>query len=324
MKIYRRRQLLYLAAGAAALPALSRIAGAQPYPSRPVRIVVGFAPGINPDIIARLIAQPLSERLGQQIIVENRPGAGSTIGTEAVVRAPPDGYTLLAVTSTNTVNSTLYDKLTFDFIRDIAPIAGTVRLPSIMAVTPSLPVKTVPEFIAYAKANPHKLTMASPGVGSAAHVMGELFKAMTEIDILHVPYRNTYFPDLLSGLVQMVFIPIASVLEYIRGEKLRALAVTGARRSEVLPDVPTVGEFVPGYEAYVWDGIGAPRGTPADIISRLNGAINASLTDPDMQVRFAALGAEPMIMTPAGFRKFVAGETEKWGKVVHAANMKSD
>jgi tripartite-type tricarboxylate transporter receptor subunit TctC len=324
MKIYRRRQLLYLAAGAAALPGLSRIAGAQPYPSRPVRIVVGFAPGINPDIIARLIAQPLSERLGQQIIVENRPGAGSTIGTEAVVRAPPDGYTLLAVTSTNTVNSTLYDKLTFDFIRDIAPIAGTVRLPSIMAVTPSLPVKTVPEFIAYAKANPHKLTMASPGVGSAAHVMGELFKAMTEIDILHVPYRNTYFPDLLSGLVQMVFIPIASVLEYIRGEKLRALAVTGARRSEVLPDVPTVGEFVPGYEAYVWDGIGAPRGTPADIISRLNGAINASLTDPDMQVRFAALGAEPMIMTPAGFGKFVAGETEKWGKVVHAANMKSD
>jgi len=323
MKLYRR-QFLHLAAAAVALPAVARFAWAQVYPSRPVRIVVGFAPGINPDIIARLIAQPLSERLGQQIIVENRPGAGSTIGTEAVVRAPADGYTLLAVTSTNTVNSTLYDKLTFDFIRDIAPIAGTVRLPSVMAVTPSLPVKTVPEFIAYAKTHPHKLTMASPGVGSAAHVMGELFKAMTEIDILHVPYRGTYFPDLLSGLVQMAFIPIASVLEYIRGEKLRALAVTGARPTEVLPDVPTLGEFVPGYEAYVWDGIGAPRGTPAEIIYRLNGAINASLADPDMQARFAALGAEPMIMTPAGFGKFVADETEKWSKAIRAANIKSE
>jgi tripartite-type tricarboxylate transporter receptor subunit TctC len=319
-----RRRFLNLVTGAAALPAVSRLARAQTYPTRPVRIVVGFAPGINPDIIARLIAQPLSERLGQQIIVENRPGAGSTIGTEAVVRAPADGYTLLAVTSTNTVNSTLYDKLTFDFIRDIAPIAGTVRLPSVMAVTPSLPVKTVPEFIAYAKTHPHKLTMASPGVGSAAHVMGELFKVMTEIDILHVPYRGTYFPDLLSGLVQMAFIPIASVLEYIRGEKLRALAVTGARPTEVLPDVPTLGEFVPGYEAYVWDGIGAPRGTPAEIIYRLNGAINASLADPDMQARFAALGAEPMIMTPAGFGKFVADETEKWGKAIRAVNIKSE
>jgi tripartite-type tricarboxylate transporter receptor subunit TctC len=319
-----RRNFLHLAASAAALPVLSRFAWAQAYPTRAVHIVVGFAAGINPDIIARLIAQPLSERLGQQFIVENRPGAASTIGTEAVVRARADGYTLLAVTSTNTVNSTLYDKLTFDFVRDIAPVAGTVRLPSVMAVTPSFPAKTVPEFIAYAKANPHKVMMASPGTGSAAHVMGELFKAMTGVDMLHVPYRGTYFPDLLSGLVQLVFIPIASVIEYIRGGKLGALAVTGARRSDALPDVPTVGEFVPGYEAYVWDGIGAPKSTPSEIVNKLNGAINASLADPNMQARFVGLGAEPMIMTPAEFGKFIVDETEKWAKVIKFAGIKAD
>ena len=319
-----RRNFLHLAAGAAALSAVSRFAWAQAYPTRAVHIVVGFAAGINPDIIARLIAQPLSERLGQQFIVENRPGAASTIGTEAVVRAPADGYTLLAVTSTNTVNTTLYDKLTYDFVRDIAPVAGTVRLPSVMAVTPSFPAKTVPEFIAYAKANAHKVTMASSGTGSAAHVMGELFKAMTGIDMLHVPYRGTYFPDLLSGLVQLVFIPIASVIEYIRGGKLRALAVTGARRSDALPDVPTVGEFVPGYEAYVWDGIGAPKSTPSGIVNKLNGAINASLADPNMQARFVGLGAEPMIMTPAEFGKFIVDETEKWAKVIKFAGIKPE
>jgi tripartite-type tricarboxylate transporter receptor subunit TctC len=319
-----RRQFLHLAAGAAVLPALSLRARAQTYPTRAVHIVVGFAAGINPDIVARLIAQPLSERLGQQFIVENRPGAASTIGTEAVVRAPADGYTLLAVTSTNTVNSTLYDKLTFDFVRDIAPVAGTVRLPSVMAVTPSFPAKTVPEFIAYAKANPHKVTIASPGTGSAAHVMGELFKAMTGIDMLHVPYRGTYFPDLLSGLVQLVFIPIATVIEYIRGGKLRALAVTGAKRSDTLPNVTTVGEFVPGYEAYVWDGIGAPKSTPSEIVNKLNGAINASLADPNMQARFVGLGAEPMIMTPAEFGKFIVDETEKWAKVIKFAGIKPE
>jgi tripartite-type tricarboxylate transporter receptor subunit TctC len=319
-----RRQFLHLAAGAAVLPALSLRARAQTYPTRAVHIVVGFAAGINPDIVARLIAQPLSERLGQQFIVENRPGAASTIGTEAVVRAPADGYTLLAVTSTNTVNSTLYDKLTFDFVRDIAPVAGTVRLPSVMAVTPSFPAKTVPEFIAYAKANPHKVTIASPGTGSAAHVMGELFKAMTGIDMLHVPYRGTYFPDLLSGLVQLVFIPIATVIEYIRGGKLRALAVTGAKRSDTLPNVPTVGEFVPGYEAYVWDGIGAPKSTPSEIVNKLNGAINASLANPNMQARFVGLGAEPMIMTPAEFGKFIVDETEKWAKVIKFAGIKPE
>jgi tripartite-type tricarboxylate transporter receptor subunit TctC len=324
MKLPHRRRFLHLAASAAALPALARTARAQAYPNRPVRIVVGFAPGINPDIIARLIAQPLSERLGQQFVDENRPGAASTIGTEAVVRSPADGYTLLAVTSTNTINATLYDKLSFDFIRDIAPVAGTVRLPSMMAVTPSLPVRTVAEFIAYAKANPHKVTMGSTGTGSASHVMGELFKAMAGIDMLHVPYRGTYFPDLLSGIVQIVFVPIASGVEYIRGGKLRALAVTGARRSDALPDVPTVGGSVPGYEAYVWDGIGAPRGTPADIIDRLNGAINAGLADPAMQARLADLGAEPMTMTPAGFGKFIGDETEKWAKVVRFAAIKPE
>jgi tripartite-type tricarboxylate transporter receptor subunit TctC len=324
MKLPHRRRFLHLAASAAALPALARIARAQAYPNRPVRIVVGFAPGINPDIIARLIAQPLSERLGQQFVVENRPGAASTIGTEAVVRSPADGYTLLAVTSTNTINATLYDKLSFVFIRDIAPVAGTVRLPSIMAVTPSLPAKTVAEFIAYAKANPRKVTMGSTGTGSASHVMGELFKAMAGIDMLHVPYRGTYFPDLLSGIVQIAFVPVASVVEYIRGGTLRALAVTGARRSDALPDVPTVGESVPGYEAYVWDGIGAPKGTPADIIDRLNDATNASLADPAMQARLADLGAEPMIMTPAGFGKFIGDETEKWAKVVRFAAIKPE
>jgi tripartite-type tricarboxylate transporter receptor subunit TctC len=319
-----RRNFLYSAIGATVVPALSRVASALDYPTRPVHVIVGFAAGINPDVIARLFAQCLSERLGQQFIVDDRPGAASTIGTELVVRAPPDGYTLLAVTSTNTVNATLYDNLSYNFIHDIAPIAGTVRVPSVIALTMSFPAKTVPEFIAYAKANPGKITMASPGAGSAAHAMGELFADMTGIELLHVPYRASYFPDLLSGQVQIVFVPISSVIEFIRAGKLRALAVTGVKRSDALPDVPTVAEFVPGYEAYVWDGIGAPRGTPADIVDKLNKSVNICFADPTMKARLADLGADPMPMTPSEFGKFIADEIEKWGKVIRAANFKPE
>jgi tripartite-type tricarboxylate transporter receptor subunit TctC len=319
-----RRGFLHLAAGAAALPAVSRFAWAQIYPSRPVHIVVGFAAGINPDVIARLFAQSLSERFGQQFIVDNRPGAASTIGTETVVRAPADGYTLLAVTSSNTVNATLYNKLNFNFIRDIAPVAGTVRLPSIMAATPTFPAKTLLEFIAYAKANPGKVTMASPGTGTTAHVMGELFKAMTGVNMLHVPYRGTYMPDLLGGQVQVVFSPVAQSIEYVKAGTLRALAVTGATRSDALPNVPAVAEFVPGYEAYVWDGIGAPKNTPADIIEKLNKQINTVLADADMKARLAVLGTEPMVMTPSEFGKLIADETAKWAKVIKFAGIKPE
>jgi tripartite-type tricarboxylate transporter receptor subunit TctC len=319
-----RRGFLGLAASAAALPTMSRTALALGYPTRPVHIIVGFAAGSNPDIIARLIAQPLSERLGQQFIVDDRPGAASNIGTEVVVRAPADGHTLLAVVSTNTINATLYDNLNFNFSRDIAPVAGTVRLPGVMVVTPSFPAKTVPDFIAYAKANPGKVTMASAGTGAASHVIGELFKVLVDIDMLHVPYHGSYMPDLLSGQVQVVFSPIAQSIEFIRDGRLRALAVTSATRSDALPEVPTVAEFVPGYEAYVWDGIGAPRDTPAEIIDKLNKVINVSLADPNMKARLANLGAEPMIMTPDEFGKFIAGEIEKWAKVIRAAKIKAE
>lgn len=319
---FPRRKFLHLAAGAAALPAVSRVAVALDYPTRPVHIVVGFPASSNPDIIARLIAQALSERLGQQFIVDDRPGAASNIGTEVVVRAPADGYTLLAVVSTNTINATLYDNLTFNFSRDIAPVAATVQLPSVMAVTPSFPAKTVPDFIAYAKGNPGKVTMASAGTGTASHAMGELFKVMAGIDMLHVPYRGSYMPDLLNGQVQVVFSPLAQSIEFIRDDRLRALAVTTATRSDALPNVPAVAEFVPGYQAYVWDGIGAPRNTPAEIIEKLNKATNVSLADPNMKARLANLGAEPMIMTADEFGKFIAGETEKWAKVIKAANIK--
>lgn len=321
---FPRRKFLHLAAGAAALPAVSRVAVALDYPTRPVHIVVGFPASSNPDIIARLIAQALSERLGQQFIVDDRPGAASNIGTEVVVRAPADGYTLLAVVSTNTINATLYDNLTFNFSRDIAPVAATVRLPSVMAVTPSFPAKTVPDFIAYAKGNPGKVTMASAGTGTASHAMGELFKVMAGIDMLHVPYRGSYMPDLLSGQVQVVFSPLAQSIEFIRDDRLRALAVTTATRSDALPNVPAVAEFVPGYQAYVWDGIGAPRNTPAEIIEKLNKATNVSLADPNMKARLANLGAEPMIMTADEFGKFIAGETEKWAKVIKLAGIKPE
>jgi tripartite-type tricarboxylate transporter receptor subunit TctC len=286
-----RRNFLHLAAGAAALLAASRIARAQAYPTRPVRIVVGFAPGGGVDIIARLIGQWLSERLGQQFIIENRPGAGTNIATEAVVRAPPDGYTLLLVNAANAVNATLYDNLSFNFVRDIAPVAGIMAASSVMVVHPSVPAKTVPEFIAYAKANPGKINMASGGVGSPSHVAGELFKMMAGVGMIHVPYRGLApaLTDLLGGQVQVIFGAVTSSIEYIKAGRLRALAVTTAKRSEVLPDLPTVGEFVPGYEASQWYGLGVAKNAPTEIIDRLNKEINVALADPNMKARLADL-----------------------------------
>jgi tripartite-type tricarboxylate transporter receptor subunit TctC len=319
-----RRRFLRLAAGLAALPALSRLARADGYPTRPVRIVVPYPAGIAPDIIARLVAQPLSERLHQQFIVDDRPGGASNVGTEIVVRAPADGYTLLIVTMTNAINSSLYDNLGFDLIRDIAPVAGLVKLALVLAVNPSVPAQTLPEFIAYAKANPGKINYASVGSGAATNVAGELFKAMAGVDLVNVPYRSSYLPDLLAGQVQASFTPIAQTISHIRAGKLRALAVTGVARSDVLPDVPTAAEFVPGYDAYVWDAMGAPAKTPPEIIDKLNKEINAVLTDPAMKARLADLGAEPMLMTPAEFGKYIADETEKWGKVVKFAHIKPE
>jgi tripartite-type tricarboxylate transporter receptor subunit TctC len=324
MKLLPRRQFLHLTTCAIALPAVSRFAHAESYPARPVRIIVPFAPGITPDITARLIAQRLSGRLGQQFIVENRPGAEGNIGTELVVNAPADGYTLLLVTLGNATNASLYDNLNFNFIRDIAPVASITRGPLVMEVLPSFPVKTVPEFIAYAKANPGKINMASGGIGGPQHVAGELFAMMTGIEMVHVPYHGNPLPDVLAGQVQVYFGPIPASIGYIRGGKLRALAVTGATRSPVLPDVPTVAEFVPGYEAESWYGIGAPKTTPSEVITKLNGEINAGLADPTLKARFADLGAEPISMTPAAFGKFVAGETDKWGKVLKGAGLKVD
>ena len=317
-----RRQFLHLAAGAVALPALSRIAWAQAYPTRPVRIVVGFPPGTSSDITARLIAEWLSQRLGQQVLVENRTGAGTNIAAETVVQASPDGYSLLWVTQTNAINATLYESLNFNFIRDIAPVAGVIRVPTVMMVNPSVPAKTVPEFIAYAKANPDKINMSSPGIGSANHVLGELFQMMTGVKLVHIPYKGSQFPDLLSGQVQITFNPLPSSLNFINTGKLRALAVTSATRQAVLPDVPTVGEFVPGYEGNAWFGIGAPKNTPKEIVDKLNSEINAGLADPKLSARLIDLGGVPMSVTPAEFGKFIADETEKWGKVVKFAGLK--
>ena len=317
-----RRQFLHLATGAAALPVLSRIAWAQPYPMRPVRIVVGFPPGTSSDITARLIAEWLSQRLVQQVIVENRPGAGTNIAAETVVQALPDGYTLLWVTQTNAINATLYKSLKFDFIRDIEPVAGVIRVPTVMMVNPSVPAKTVPEFIAYAKANPDKVNMSSPGIGSANHVLGEMFEMMTGTKLVHIPYKGSQFPDLLSGQVQITFNPLPSSLNFIKTGQLRALAVTSATRQAVLPDVPTVSEFVPGYEGNAWFGIGAPKNTPKDIVDKLNREINAGLADPKFKARLIDLGGIPMSVTPAEFGKFIADETEKWGKVVKFAGLK--
>jgi tripartite-type tricarboxylate transporter receptor subunit TctC len=320
--ILPRRQFLHLAAGAVALPGLSRIAWAQAYPTRPVRIVVGFPPGTSSDITARLIAEWLSQRLGQQVFVENRTGAGTNIAAEAVVQASPDGYSLLWVTQTNAINATLYESLNFNFIRDIAPVAGVIRVPTVMMINPSVPAKTVPEFIAYAKANPDKINMSSPGIGSANHVLGELFQMMTGVKLVHIPYKGSQFPDLLSGQVQITFNPLPSSLNFINTGKLRALAVTSATRQAVLPDVPTVGEFVPGYEGNAWFGIGAPKNTPKEIVDKLNSEINSGLADPKLSARLIDLGGVPMSVTPAEFGKFIADETEKWGKVVKFAGLK--
>ena len=319
-----RRNFLHLAAGAAALPAVSRIAWAQNYPSRPVRIIVGFAPGGGADIIARLIGQWLSERLGQPFIIDNRPGAGANIGTEAVVRAPADGYTLLMVGGWNAINATLYAKLNFNFIHDIAPVAGIMRVPSVMVVNPSVPAKTIPEFIAYAKANPGKINMASPGTGTGPHIAGELFKMMAGVDMMHMPYRGAgpALTDLLGGQVQVTFASMPSSVGYIRTGKLRALASTAATRSEALPDLPTVGEFVPGYEASGWFGIGAPKNTPTEIVDKLNNEINAALADPNMKARLVDLGGTVLALSPADFGKLIADDTEKWGKVIRAAKIR--
>jgi tripartite-type tricarboxylate transporter receptor subunit TctC len=324
MKLPHRRHILHLTAGAAALPAVSRVAWAQTYPTRPVRLIVGVAAGGGTDIVARLISQWLSERLGQQFIVENRPGAGSNIATEVVVRAPPDGYTLLTVGAPAAINATLYyDKLNFNFIRDIAPVAGSMRGPLVMLVNPSFPAKTVPEFIAYAKANPGKINMASGGNGTTPHVTGELFKMMTGVDMVHVPYRGAgpAITDLLGGQVQVLF---DNPIEHIRAGRLRALAVTTTTRSEALPDIPTLGEFVPGYDASGWFGIGAPKDTPVQIIDRLNREINACLADPRMKARLTDLGGIVLSGSPADFGKHIAEETEKWAKVIKFAGIKPE
>jgi tripartite-type tricarboxylate transporter receptor subunit TctC len=319
-----RRKFLHLAAGAAALPAVPRPAWALDYPTRPVRIVVPYPVGIAPDIVARLVAQSLSERLKQQFIVDNRPGGASNVGSSLVAHAAPDGYTLLVVTATNAINTSLYDNLDFDLIRDIAPVSGLVRLGLVIVVHPSVPVQTLPEFIAYAKANPGKINYASVGRGAATNVAGELFKEMAGVDLVNIPYRSSYLPDLLSGQVQAAFTPILQSLTHIKSGKLRALAVTGATRSDSLPGVPAATEFVPGYVADVWDAMGAPAKTPPDIIEKLNTEINAVLSDPAMKERFAGLGAESMVMTPAEFGNFIASETEKWGKVVKTAGIKPE
>jgi tripartite-type tricarboxylate transporter receptor subunit TctC len=321
-----RRNFLHLAVGAAALTAVSPSAFAQAYPSRPVRIIVGFAAAGGTDIMARLIGQWLSERFGQQFVIENRPGAASNIGTEMVVNAPPDGYTLLVATFVNAVNATLYDKLNFNFIRDIAPVASIAREPFAIEVHPSVPVKTVPEFIGYAKANPGKINMASAGSGSGNHIAGELFKMITGVNLVHVPYRGAgpALVDLLGGQVQVMFASMSSSIEYVRAGKLRALAVTIATPSPVLPDLPTIAEFVPGYEFSFWTGIGAPRNTSAEIVDKLNTEINAAIVDPKIKARLAQWGASALPGSPVDFGKLIAKETEKWGKVVKFVGVKAD
>jgi tripartite-type tricarboxylate transporter receptor subunit TctC len=321
-----RRTFLHLAVGAAALPAVSRITWAQTYPSRPVRMIVPFAPGGTSDILARLMGQWLSERLGQPFVIENRPGANSNIGTEAVVRAPSDGYTLLLVTAAAAINATFYEKLSFNFIRDITAVAGIVRVPSVMVVNPSVPATTVPEFIAYAKSKPGKTTMASAGKGAPSHLAGELFKTMAGVDMVHVPYRGggPAVTDLIAGQVQVVFPTIVESIEYIRASRLRALAVTSATRSDALPDIPTVGEFLPGYEASGWFGIGAPKSTSSEVVDQLNKQINEGLADPKMKARLADLGGTVLPGSPADFGKHIAEETEKWAKVIRSANIKPE
>jgi len=322
----RRRQFLHLTAGAAALSAVSRITWAQAYPSRPVRVVVPASAGGGYDIVARLMGQWLSERLGQQFLIDTRPGGGTNIGTETVVRAAADGYTLLLCSVPSAINATLYDKLSFDFIRDIAAVAGIISLPEVMVVNPSVPTTTIPEFIAYAKANPGKISMASGGIGTPGHLSGELFKTMTGVNMIHVPYHGVApaLTDLLGGQVQVAFVSVPSSIGHIRTGNLRALAVTTVMRAEALPHIPTFAEFVPGYEATSWYGVGAPKKTPTEIVDKLNSEINAALADPKIKARLADLGGSPMPMTPTDFGKFIADETEKWGKVIRAANIKAE
>jgi tripartite-type tricarboxylate transporter receptor subunit TctC len=319
-----RRKFLHLAAGAAALPTVSRIARAQAFPSRPVRIIVPTAAGGPNDILTRLIGQWLSEHLGQPVIIENRPGAGTNLATEVVVRAPPDGYTLFSAGPASAINATLYEKLSFNFIRDTAPVAGIIQVSNVLVVHPSFPAKTVPEFIAYARANPGKLSMASGGIGTGSHMAGELFKMMAGVDMVHVPYRGAgpALSDLLGGQVQVMFDLMPNSIEHIRAGKLRALAVTTARRSHELPDIPIVDDFVPGYEASAVFGIVAPRNTPVETVDRLNKDINAALADPKIKARLAQLGGTVLAGSPAEFGKLIADETEKWGKVIRAANIK--
>jgi len=317
-----RRQFLDIAAGLAALPICSRSVWALDYPTRAVRLIVGFPPGSLSDVMGRQLAQWLSQRLGQEFIVDNRPGADENIATEAVVRASPDGYTLLLVALPNAVNPSLYKNLKFDFIRDIAPVAGIARSTGVMVVPKSFPAKTVPEFIAYAKSNPGKINMASAGIGSFPFCAGELFKFKTGVDLVHVPYRGSYVPDLLAGRVQVCFPPAPVVIAQVRNGNLVALGVTGATRSKALPDVPAIGEFVPGYEATVWNGVGAPRNTPPAIVDKLNSAVNAALADPAYQAKLANIGSAPMSMTPTEFGKFIVDETARWGKVLQLAHVK--
>ena len=323
---FPRRQFLYLAAGSAVLPALARVAQAQAYPARPIRLIVGYTPGGSADLTARLMGQWLSERLGQSFVIENRPGGGTNIATEAAVRAEPDGYTLLLVAPANAINATLYDKLNFNFLRDIDPVAGIIRFPNVVVVNPSLPVKSIPELIAYAKANPGKLNMASSGNGSTIHMSGELFKMLTGINMVHVPYRGgaPALTDLIAGQVHVMFDNIPTCAEHVKTGKLRGLAVTSTTRSAVLPDLPTVADFLPGYEASAWYGIGAPKNTPAEVIDRLNKEINAILAEPAAKARFAELGAFLLPGSAADFGKLVTDETEKWGKVVKFAGAKVD
>jgi tripartite-type tricarboxylate transporter receptor subunit TctC len=323
---FQRRQFLQLAAGAAALPVTSGVASAQTYPARPVRLVIGYTPGGSADLTARLMGQWLSEKLGQSFVIENRPGGGTNIATEAVVRAAPDGYTLLLVAPANAINATLYDKLNFDFLRDTEPVAGIIRFPNVVVVNPSLPINSIPELIAYAKANPGKLNMASSGNGSTIHMSGELFKMLTGINVVHVPYRGgaPALTDLIAGQVQVMFDNIPTCAEHVKSGKLRGLAVTSTTRSEVLPDLPVVADFLPGYEASAWYGIGAPKGTPPEIIERLNKAVNEILADPKAKARFAELGAFLLPGSAVDFGKLLANETDKWGKVVRFAGTKVD
>jgi tripartite-type tricarboxylate transporter receptor subunit TctC len=321
---FPRRRFLQLAAGAATLPAARGPAFADTFPARPVQMIVGFPPGSAPDIVARLAAQWLAERLGQNFVIENRPGAGSNIGTELVVRAQADGYTILCDVLTNVLNASLYHSLSFNFMRDIAPVAPVANAPYVVLVTNALPAKTIPELIAYAKANPGKINMASGGIGTSSHIFGLLLMTMAGIELVHVPYRTNYMSDLISGQVQMVVNPIPQSMEFVRAGKVRALAVTTLKPIEALPDLPTVNQFVPGYEALGWYGIGAPKDTPADIINTLNKTLNAALTQPAAKARLADLGVEPMHMTPAQFGQFITAEDQKWGKVIRAAGLKLD